>query len=452
MDKMGEEEFKGLDEEIEDAVNRLFVEKKREAPESILREALSKEPLLKTPVIESPVKSSHIESTNKPLRVDSSMEPPVIESLMTPPIVEAPPPPLTLEPIIEPFLEPSLAESSLLETSDEMGKDFDLESAPSPSSPPPPSMKSIEKMEVQLLSLEWEISREKLIKTREEVLTLQDSMQENADISSILNWMNQVLIHMMNHEENILPSWVKFLLDSKETIKLLMRKELEGEIHIYKQLAYQGIEARFSGLEGMNEKPVLSTPMILEKEKEKEEILIQVERKIKDITDKMNDFSGKMDEYLRKIEPYLSKIAEWNSELSVPLDDKSFHVNFTIFKVNETLLGVESEKVFKLFKVPNTFQEKYSTHTKVRLRDVEVKMINLRKLLSIHERGPKEEVRILTVRDNGEYKGFLIDQVLKKLSTVADRTKEVGEYYSGMIHFTYQEQRLEIPVLDLKKF
>ena len=69
--------------------------------------------------------------------------------------------------------------------------------------------------------------------------------------------MEKVLIHMIKNEENIQPPWIKFLLDSKETIKLLMRKETEGEINIYKQLAYLGIEARFSCLEGMKEAKII---------------------------------------------------------------------------------------------------------------------------------------------------------------------------------------------------
>jgi len=447
MEKMEEEELKGLEEEIEDAVNRLFVEKKRGMTKSIFMESPSTEPPLKTPVKEATIKSPVIEPAMEPLIMEPSMEPLMVESFMTPSIEEPSLKPLILEPLVEPMLEPSLSESS-----DEMEKEFNLEIAPSPPPVPSPFLKSIEKMEAQLLSLEWEISQEKLKETREEVLVLRDLMKQKADISSTLDWMDQVLIHMMNDEENILPSWIKFLLDSKETAKLLMRKDVKGEIHIYKQLAYQGIEARFLCLEGVKEAPVLSPPMLLDKEKANEEIFLQAEKKMKDTMDKMDYFSGKMDEFLGKIEPYLSKMVQMNSKFSAPLDDKSFHVDFTIFKVNEKLLGVESKNVFKLFKVPKTFQEKYSNHTKVRLKDVEVKLINLKELLSIHGGGPKEEIRILTVKDNGEYKGFMIDQVLRKLSTISDREGEAGEYFSGVIHFTYQEKPVEIPVLDLKKF
>jgi chemotaxis signal transduction protein len=127
-------------------------------------------------------------------------------------------------------------------------------------------------------------------------------------------------------------------------------------------------------------------------------------------------------------------------------------VRVMIFKVDEKLFGVESEKVFKLFKVPNAFQEKYSNQQKIRLRDFEVKMINLKKILALQGGEPKGEIRILTVKDNGGYKGFMVDQVLKKLSTLSERGGEMGEYFSGVIHSTYQEQPVEIPILDLKKF
>src|SRR4030043_1648464 len=266
MEKMGEEELKGLEEEIEDAVNRLFGEKKRGGTKRILMESPSPEPPVETPVMEPAIKSPVIEPAMKPLIVESfmepSLEPPMVESFTTPSIEEPSLKPLIFEPLVEPLLEPSLSESS-----DEMEKEFDLEIAPSPPPVPPPFLKSIEKMEAQLLSLEWEISEEKLKKTREEVLALRDLMKQKTDIASTLNWMDKVLIHMIKNEENIRPPWIKFLLDSKETIKLLMKKDTEREIHIYKELGYHGIEARFSCLEGVKEVPVFSPPKISDEER-----------------------------------------------------------------------------------------------------------------------------------------------------------------------------------------
>ncbi len=166
---MGEEDLKGLEEEIDSAVDRLFVEKKRNVAESFLMESPPSEPSLKSPVLEPP------------------MKPPILEPSMK-------------SPIFEPAMEPSL-----LEPSYEMEKIFDLESSLHPPSVPIPFLKSIEKMEAQLLSLEWEITEERLQKTREEVLALRELLKHKADITSILSDMEKVLSLMIKNEENIKP-------------------------------------------------------------------------------------------------------------------------------------------------------------------------------------------------------------------------------------------------------
>jgi hypothetical protein len=79
-------------------------------------------------------------------------------------------------------------------------------------------------------------------------------------------------------------------------------------------------------------------------------------------------------------------------------------------------------------------------------------MVNLKKILAIPGGEPKGEVRILAVKDNGGYKGFLVDEVVKKVLAPSEKVGEVGEYFSGVIRSTYQEQSVEIPILDLKKF
>ena len=417
MDKMtGEEDLKGLEEEIDDAVDRLFVEKKRGGAESFLMESPPIQPPLKTPVLEPSIS-------------------PTLEPSMK-------------SPIFEPAREPSLLEPSF-----EMENIFDRESSLHHPSVPIPFLKSIEKMEAQLLSLEWEITEEKLQKTREEVLALRELLKQKADITSILSDMEKVLSHMMKNEENIKPPCIKFLLDSKETIKLLMRKETEGEIDIYKQLAYLGIEARFSCLEGRQESKIIQPSFSKGEGVEKTEVSIPGEKKIEDMSNKMSCFMEKVEEIFRTMKQQISRLEETiRKPPAASLEAGPKPVNVIIFKVDEKLFGVESEKVFKLFKVPNTFQEKYSNQQKIRLRDFEVQMINLKEIFSIQGGGLKGEIKILTVKDNGEYKGFMVDQVLKKLSTLSEKGGELGEYFSGVIHSTYQEQPVEIPILDLKKF
>jgi hypothetical protein len=461
MDKMpGEEDFKGLEEEIDDAVDRLFVENKRGGAKTfstqspLLEPSLSPatpQPSMKPPAREPSVKPPDLEPFMQPSTLKPSMEEPSLESTVSE---------LSMKP---PVSEPSM-KTSLLEPSHEfeLEKTFNLDSS---SHPPRASIsfpKSVENMEAQLLSLEWEITEEKLKKTREEVLALREGFKQRADMTSLLNYMEEVLSHMIKNEENIRPPWIKFLLDSKETLKLLMRKETEGEINIYKQLAHLGIEARFSSLEGLKDPKVFHPSPGKAKGVEEAEIPAPREKKIEDIpvggkkiedmSIKINLFMEKAEEIFRTMKQQIAKIEETTRKAPAPsMEPISKPISVTIFKVDKKLFGVESEKVFKLFKVPTTFLEKFASQQKIRLRDLEVKIVDLKKIFSISVGESSGETRILAVKDNGEYKGLLVGQVLSKSSALLEKREEVGEYFLGLIHSTYQEQPVEIPILDLKK-
>jgi len=388
MDKvLGENDIKGLEEEIDSAVDRLFVEKTGGPAETI-----SKPP-------QPPVKE-------QPFRVE---------------------------------------------------KDFDFEStsAPPPSPPPPaaPVFKSLEKMESQLLSLEWEINKENLGKTKEEVLALRQTLKEKPEVGSVLNLMDKALDYMVKNEDKIRPPLVKFLMDSKETLKLLMRKEADSELNIYKQLAYMGIQARYSCLEELKEaKPERPAPGLRE-EIERSGIFIKMENQIGELSKKMNLFLEKMGELYQKMDLFLLKVDRGSTQpAEPPIAIRSVPINITIFKVEERLLGVESDKIYKLFKVPVDHQDRYVDQQKIRLKDFEVRLIDLRKVFSIPKGSRKAEIKILAVNEEGEYKGLMVDQVLERLSTQMETGGKYGEYFTGITHWTYQERPTEISILNLKKF
>jgi hypothetical protein len=466
MDKMpGEEDFKGLEEEIDDAVDRLFVDNKRGEAKKFSMESPLLEPSLSPRSSEPSMKSPAPKPSMKPPTLEPFMQPPTLKPSVKSPIEEPSIEFTILEPSMKPpILEPSM-KTSLLEPSYEfeLEKNFNLEGSPRPPSPPIPFSKSVENMEAQLLSLEWEITGEKLEKTREEVLALRELLKQKPDMTSILSYMEKVLNHMIKNEENIRPPWIKFLLDSMETLKLLLKNETDREINIYKQLVHHGIEARFSCLEGMKDTKIVQPPSGKREGVEKTEVstpgekkidaLSTGEKKIEDMSSKMSLFMERVEENFRTMKQQVAKLEETTQPPPPPsMEPRPKPVSVTIFKVGKKLFGVETEKVFKLFKVPNTFLEKYPNQQKIRLRDFEVKMIDLKKIFSISGGERSGEIRILTVKDNGEYKGLMVDQVLDTLSTLFEKRGEVGEYFSGVIHSTYQEQPVKIPILDLKKF
>jgi len=91
-------------------------------------------------------------------------------------------------------------------------KNLDLETTTRPPSPPFLSSNSQNPLTIwrrSFLSLEWEISDEKLKKTREEIIALRELLKQKPDLASILSDMEKVLSHMIENEENIRPHGLK---------------------------------------------------------------------------------------------------------------------------------------------------------------------------------------------------------------------------------------------------
>ncbi len=402
---LDEDELKILEEEIDQAVDRLFVEKKKTPTDAFSPESISFEPSSEPPPQAQP-------SPPKP-----SPQPPFIETSYQ--------------------VEPSSGLEQIL--------------APPPSMPSPP--KWLDKLESRLLSLEWEITKENLLATKEEVIDLKRTFKENPSALSILKLMEKALESMIQSEGNIHPSFIQFLLDSKETLRLLLEEERDKEIRIYKQLAFKGMEARFACLEPFQQ--VIKEPPSVQPEAGKQgvEFIELLENRIWKISDQIDSFSKRVEESLKRIQGSLEEIDRRikNHLESLP-KEKGQMAQVLIFKVNGRLFGIENQQVVKLFKLPYPLYEKYANCKRLQLKHLEVKMINLKEVFSIEgEIPPAEEVRILTVKDDGELKGLRIDEIIKRASAQLKIQKTEGQYFSGMIEWTYQDQVVEIPILNLTK-
>jgi chemotaxis protein histidine kinase CheA len=121
----------------------------------------------------------------------------------------------------------------------------------------------------------------------------------------------------------------------------------------------------------------------------------------------------------------------------------------TVFKVDGHYFGVPSEKVFKLFKIPASFHDRFSNQQRIRLKEFEMKIVDLKALLSLPGGKSEGERRILIVKDDGEYKGFLIDNVLDRVSAHPSASGGHEAYTSGVIQWTYRQQPMEIPLLNV---
>jgi hypothetical protein len=448
-----EDEIKELEEEIDSAVDRLFVENQKGLENSVLKSPQPVPPSFEAeqgaepdfrfeppPIPIQPLPAQ----PSKPLSFDSPNE---LEGTL-----DFEPPPVPISPMRDQQPKPLSFDAF-----DELEGSFDLEPSSIPAAPqpvaqprPPSYLKSIDQLEAQLLSLEWEISHEKLQKTREEVGTLRELLRQRKDIGSVLGFMATVLDQMIADEENIHPASIKFLLDAKETTKLLFEREGEREFEIYKQLVREGIEARFSGLGG-TKKPLPQPPATYAIEPPPEKIPAEW-KKPEELPAQWNHFFEKAESLLQRIEQRSFEL-ERRSHVSPGGSVKETlpSMDITVFKSYGKLYGVESQKVMKLYKIPPSFEERYGDRPKVRVKDKDVTLINLKKAFPEESWLPAETSRLLMIQEEGECKGLIVEEVLKRIISSPSDREENGKPLLGLIHWNYLAHPVDVPILDVKK-
>jgi hypothetical protein len=175
-------------------------------------------------------------------------------------------------------------------------------------------------------------------------------------------------------------------------------------------------------------------------------------KRMEEIADQIHRFTRTMQDTLEKIEKRLSRLEQQPvSRREEEPPQPSSWLTIMVFTLEGRVFGVENERVFKLFRVPPAFRDKVVDQRRVRLKNVEVRLVDLKKLFSIHEKGREGELKLLIVKDEGEYKGLMIEQVLQKVSTCSELAKGAGDYFIGSLPWTYQERPVEISVLDVKR-
>jgi hypothetical protein len=388
-----EEEIKELEEEIDLAVDQLFVDKRRGLGETLFQEPPDILPSL------------------EPHRVSNKGFD--VEPLLTPPPAPPPPPPR----------------------------------APAA----PTYLKSIDPLEAQLLSLEWEITEEKLAKTQEAVKVLRNSLRQKEDVGSVLGFMKDLLDRMRADEDSIRPPMIKFLLDAKETVKLLLRQETESEFTIYKQLALDGIGARFGGLAETKGMPSQADPLPIE---DKVPGPSSGDWRKEEDVSRWNAFFENTGEILGQINERLSrleKVPRVPFSPSEPEEEKPPVMDITIFKACGKWVGVESQRIWKLFKVPPSFQERSAGHPRVRIRDKDVALIDLETIFPGESRNPEGAIKLLMIHGEGEYKGLIVEDVLVRISASPEERGGDGKPLLGMVHWSYQAHPIEVPILDFAR-
>jgi chemotaxis signal transduction protein len=86
----------------------------------------------------------------------------------------------------------------------------------------------------------------------------------------------------------------------------------------------------------------------------------------------------------------------------------------------------------------------------IRLKGIEVRIADLRRIFSLPENRQGKEQRLLIVQNNGIYKGLVVEQVFPSIST-AGVERQSGPYSWGTFRWTYQGRSVSVSILDLNQ-
>jgi hypothetical protein len=258
---------------------------------------------------------------------------------------------------------------------------------------------------------------------------------------------------MIHHEGDIHPGLVKFLLDAKETVKLLLSEEESDLIRTARQLACEGIDARFACLQGLGKQgtPVVTAP---ETPADHEDAIFPGDgsMRVEESLDRLDGLARQGSQTLERIEGLLLRLATFSlPETREQIEKPPSPVQVVLFRTGDRLFGLESERILKLYKVPDPFSRRFTHQARVRMKDLEVRMVDLRKLFFLGDAPAGGEMKVLLVKSGDEYRGVIVDQMVDKVSVQPEVRAGQGDYVAAVVHWTWGGQPVEVPLLALEK-
>jgi len=112
---------------------------------------------------------------------------------------------------------------------------------------------NLENLETHLLSLEWEISPDLIDKIIAELGFLKEANRNNRRVFQVVDVMGKVAHSLADDEGNITPESLRFLLEAKDGIKLLSDELKDKED--YKHVVLSGILARYRLMQDQGKMP-----------------------------------------------------------------------------------------------------------------------------------------------------------------------------------------------------
>ncbi len=435
---MKKDEPDHLDEEIESAVDSLFVELGVDGGKDLGGRQRG------IPQQGEPIPDISPELMEESLGKDEFGEeplepPPVEEEMALAPEAEAVREDLTAAPEIEPMRE---------------------ETPPRPQTAPaekPPLEeklpKGLESLEVEVLSLEWEFSPETLKRVIAALGALKAAYRDDESLLKVVDMMGKVCLYLLNDEKSITPEALRFLQDGKEVIKYLTTDK--GEQSVFKNLVVEGINSHFQllGLGGQARRDKAQDQVVqkLCSDLEKHRMRLhdgedRLERALNRIRGMKEEFifddgiQGLSDE-LEKIHGYLrvclGRLGEISEQFQREILGQRLYAveKVLLVEAQSRLFGIPADLVMKSHTLSDGYAKSIAVQDSITIRGRKIPLIRLSGVFNLGATGVGRPRGIVMAGQRDHIIALLVDKVLRNKDlfvSTAEQERKGSRYLTGV--------------------
>jgi chemotaxis protein histidine kinase CheA len=470
---MNKDGIEDLDEEIESAVDSLFVKKDADeggglagrkgsfpgqaepipdiSPE-VMEESLEKDELQEI--------APEVEPVKEEMAIAPEAEPIETEPLREEVVTAPEPEPMEQEVVTAPEPDPAREEiATATARTEPIEKPLKEEKLP----------KGVETLEVELLSLEWEFNSEIIKKIIAALGGLKAAYRDDDSLLKVINMMGKVSLYLLNDEKSITPEALRFLQDGKEVIKFLtMEKEEQA---IFKNLVVAGINSHFQllGLEGgeRKDKPQDKIFQKLCSDLERDRMrLCEGENRLGRA---LHQFKGMKEEFifddgmmglsdeLEKIQGYLKTCFRGLGDISEQFQREVFGQKLygvervLLVEMQNRMFGIPSDSVIKSFTLSDDYTDKIAFQDSITLKGKRIPLIKLHEVFNLAMTGAKRPQGIVVVRERDQMIAVLVDRVLRNRSLFLKTTEQERKGLKYITATSNLESGKMVYILDIER-
>ncbi len=255
--------------------------------------------------------------------------------------------------------------------------------------------RNLENLETHLLSLEWEISSDLIDKIVTELGFLKKAYGNDRALFQVFEVMGKVAHSLADDEGNITPESLRFLLDAKDGVNLF-RNELRDK-EDYKNLFLSGILARYSILQDQNR---ISGEAGAEPVGGEE---------IEGLTQTLKALSQQLRDQIRQLGAVTRKL-QGDHGASVPLKT----VGTVLVTSSGRVFAIERDMVVRSVQIPYRMVRTIWRDNEIRIRGSRFPLVNLFRLFGFKGKVEAEDKTVILIRKADRTLALLADKLLQK--------------------------------------